>query len=274
MDEAAPKGASASQQRFRVFLFFLGVLTLIVSLVPPLSTEARRYEFVEAIQFSFLAVVVPALIVCGAQWRRLGLAGREAPVVNDDGAVVGGGTTCLFDRMAIRRRFDPSSISSFAVAILYSAVIIVWRVPTVVDQLQRHPWILWIEAVVLVGVGVAMWLELVESPPVIPRRPRPHRVAMAAVTMWVIWTMAYLVGLSGNSWYHGFDHLAGQGISVSADQQLSTGVMWLLSAAAFMPVVFWNLVQWLQQDEDPDDELYRLIRQERRGRTIDRSAGE
>jgi hypothetical protein len=44
--------------------------------------------------------------------------------------------------------------------------------------------------------------------------------------------------------------------------------MWFISGCAFIPVVFWNLIQWLQSEEDPDEELHLLLRQERiRGRT-------
>ena len=46
--------------------------------------------------------------------------------------------------------------------------------------------------------------------------------------------------------------------------------MWFISGCAFVPVVFWNLIRWLQSEEDPDEELHRLLRQERiRGRTVD-----
>jgi cytochrome c oxidase assembly factor CtaG len=138
-----------------------------------------------------------------------------------------------------------------------------------VDALVRHPWLVVVEAATLVPLGVTMWLELVESPPLTPRLTRPHRVAMAAVVMWVIWVLAYLVGLAHGAWYHGFDHTIATGISVSADQQLTSGVIWALSGAAFVPVVFWNLIFWLQSEEDPDDELSRLVRQERtRGRPL------
>jgi len=264
----APYGA------LRRVLFTLGVVTLVLSLTPPLLTEAARFEFVEAIQYSLFAVVVPALLVCGAQWRWLGLSALHAPLIDDDGAVIGGSSAKLVDRIAIRRVLGSAPLRSNVVAIAYLAMLVLWRLPSMVDLLQRHRWVLGIEVLVLGGTGVAMWLELVESPPISPRRARPHRVALAAVSMWVIWTMAYLVGLSSNSWYHGFNHAIGHGISVSADQQFSTGAMWLISAAAFMPVVFWNLVKWLQQDEDPDDELYRLIRQDRRDRMSDHPTSE
>src|SRR5664280_2282982 len=63
--------------------------------------------------------------------------------------------------------------------------------------------------------------------------------------------------------------VAGSGFSLSADQQLTTGLLWFVSACAFIPVVYWNLIRWLQAEEDPDEELHHLVRQERiRGRTL------
>jgi cytochrome c oxidase assembly factor CtaG len=124
--------------------------------------------------------------------------------------------------------------------------------------------------VTLLVAGIGIWLELVESPPLVPRLSRPNRVALAAVCMWTIWILAYLVGLSHVAWYHAYLHHPGQGLSLSADQQLTTGTMWLVSGCAFIPVIFWNLVRWLQSEEDPDEEMHALVRLERtRGRPLD-----
>jgi cytochrome c oxidase assembly factor CtaG len=152
----------------------------------------------------------------------------------------------------------------------FLGAVIFWRTPLSVDALARHPWLLAAEAVTLVAAGVGLWLELVESPPLTPRLSRPNRVALAAVSMWTIWILAYLVGLSHGPWYPGYAHQPGRGLSLSADQQLTTGTMWFVSGCAFVPVVFWNLIRWLQTEEDPDQELHHLVRLERtRGRPLD-----
>ena len=253
----------------RTTLSVLAVVLVVVSLVPPVATYARRFEFVEALQFCLLAVVIPVFVACGAPWRRLGLAAAEPPEIGEDGEVAAPGGLRPVDRLALDRRRHLEPWRAAGVAGVFLAVVVLWRIPLTVDALARHPWLVVVEAATLVPAGVVMWLELVESPPVAPRLPRPHRVAMAAVVMWVIWVLAYLVGLSHGAWYHGYDHTLADGISISADQQLTTGVVWLLSGAAFVPVVFWNLIFWLQSEEDPDDELNLLIRQERaRGRTL------
>ena len=51
-------------------------------------------------------------------------------------------------------------------------------------------------------------------------------------------------------------------LSLAMDQQLTAGVMWGV-AGVFIPLI-WNLLQWLSSEEDPDEELHRLVREERR----------
>ena len=275
--DRSPQAFNADSHRaFRDVLLVVALVLLALCLVPPLATEARRYEFAEAIQFSILGVVIPALVAVGAPWRRLGLAsdsasepGVEMPAPSaDTRGTVAPADLGPVDRLARGRRRHPEVLRSACLFALYLAGAILWRIPASVNALIRHPWLLGVEAVTLVAVGTGLWLELVESPPLVPRLSRPHRVALAAVSMWAVWVLAYLVGLSHASWYHAFTHHAGTGLSLSADQQLSTGVMWFISGCAFIPVVFWNLVQWLQSEEDPDEELHHLLRIERlRGRT-------
>ncbi len=255
---------------FRAVLAVVGGVVFVACLVPPLATAARRFEFAEGLQFSLLAVAVPALIACGAPWRHLRLAAPAPAEVGEDGALIAPAGLGPVDRLALGRRRHPEPLRAVAFAGTFLVVAVLWRIPPTVDALAHHPVLVVVEAVTLVVAGLGLWLELVESPPLTPRLPRPHRVAMAAVVMWVIWVVAYLVGLSHGAWYHGYDHTAAHGISISADQQLTTGIIWALTGIAFVPVVFWNLVRWLQAEEDPDDELYRLIRQERiRGRPAD-----
>ena len=264
-----PPATEAHHSIRRISLVLARLLT-VVWLIPPLAPWARHYEFAEALQFSFFAIVIPALAVIGSPWALLGLASSGPDPIDDDGQPLAEpGASGPADRLARARRRHPEILRAASFGCLYLAGAILWRTPFAVDGLVRHPWLVAVEAATLVAVGVGLWLELVESPPLTPRLPRPARVAMAAVSMWAIWVLAYLVGLSHASWYPAYPHHAGTGLSLSADQQLTTGMMWFVSACAFIPVVYWNLVRWLQSEDDPDEELHHLMRQERiRGRTL------
>lgn len=266
--ETAPERSPGSVSTLRNALATAGILSWIVFLVPPVASWSRHYEYAQAIQYCFFAVLIPALLVTGAPWRWLGLAAREPHALDADGRVVSPGHPGFIDRMAISRSKRVAIGRAYVLVGVFAAFAIFWRVTPVVDSLVRHAWIVVPESLSLVAVGTLLWLDLVESPPLRPSCTRPYRIGMSAVSMWVVWVLAYLGAMSHDSWYPAFHHVAGQGISMSADQQLSSGFMWMLTAGAFLPVVFWNLVHWLQSEEDPSDELYRMVRQEKALRTF------
>ncbi len=243
------------RRRLRDAVVVVAVACWFLWLVPPFALWARRYEYVQTLQFCSFAFVVPALFVNGAAWRRLGLVGRyraaecAAPTVGASGVT-------------------PSAIgSSHGRAVLttglFLAVAVLWRTAPAVDALVNDPWITLVESLSLVVTGSALFCHLIESPPLRPGTSRPYRIGISAVVMWTIWIVAYLNGMSRTSWYGVFRSTAHRAVSLAADQQLAAGAMWMVSAAVFLPIVFWNLVQWLQSEDDPDDELYRLVRQEK-----------
>jgi hypothetical protein len=230
----------------------------LVAILPPVADEARRVEAVQALQFCLFAIGVPALLTLGAPWRLVGLAGHDGPIDVEGLAPVQ--TTRGADRLAAARHRHREPARSFAFVLLFMVAVVLWRTPVGVDAVVRHPWLVTAEAVTLVGAGVGLWLELVASPPFAPRLTHPLRIAAAALAMWTIWIAAYLVGLSHSSVYLPYHHVPGRELSVWADQALTTGVLWLVSLVAFLPVIFWNLSLWLRDDDETDDALYRLVR--------------
>jgi cytochrome c oxidase assembly factor CtaG len=228
-------------------------LVAVVALVPPLGTVARRTEYAAALQFSLLAIALPALVTLGAPWSLLGLAG---PPHRD-------GRPRLVDKLADRRlrhRELPWSIGFIALDLLVAAI---WHAPRVVASVSSHPWLAVVEAAILLVLGVGLWLELISSPPLAPRSGHLRRAVLAAITMWVFWILAYLVGLSNRGFYPSFHHVAG-GLSAAADEEIAAVVLWFVATAAFIPVIFWNAMTWLQSEEDPDSELLQVARAERR----------
>ncbi len=259
-------------ERFRGVVALAGLATWVIALVASLASWVSHYEVAQAVQFATFAMVVPALLVTGAPWRRVGLASGEPFRLGDDGALLSPSRLGVMDRLAERARRRRGHTHIFTVGIIYLALVIAWRTAPAVNALVRHPWLVLVESLTLVASGVWTWLSIVESPPVSPATTRPFRIGVAAVSMWTVWVVAYLDGMSQTTWYAAFHHVAGQGLSLTADQQLSAGALWLVSAAVFMPVVFWNLIHWLQSEDDPNEELIRLLREERSRGNFDTSA--
>lgn len=200
----------------RRWLTLLGALLALAVLLPPWETLARRYVFAEAVQYAMLVTAVPALVVLGAPSlsARLGRRAGRVPA-----AVILAG---------------------------YTGVAVLWRLPFAVDALSARPAWLAVEAATLIGVGCAFWLELVGA----PRISRWLRAFFAAVAMWSIWAVAYVLGFSGTAWYAGYARHAGHGLGVVADQEIATGLLWAISGLAYVPLVFVLMLAWL--DERPE----------------------
>lgn len=251
-------GAADRQPRSRAaswsgWCLIAALAILIVALVPPLASLSQRTEYAAALQFSLLALVVPALLSAGAPWRRLRLAGPPTA----------GAPPRPVDRIAFRRLRRRDLVRSLLFVVGDLAVVIGWRTPAAVSAVARHAWVAPLEALSLLVFGVGLWLELVGSPPLVPRSGPLRRAVLSAVVMWVFWIDAYVVGMSNHDFYRNFHHTAGHGLSAASDQQIAAVVLWLVASVTFAPVIFWNALSWLRT-EDPDTELAALARSERR----------
>jgi len=248
--------------RWRLLCLIGAVVVVLMALVPPLSRLARDSEYGAAIQFSLLAIVLPALVTVGAPWRLLGLAGQGSPAMPPR----------VVDRVADHRRRHRELAWSLAFIAADLCVVVAWHAPGAVAAVAQHGWLVSLEGTSLLVLGLGLWLELATSPPLVPRSGYLRRAVLAAFVMWAFWILAYVVGLSNHDFYRNFHH-AGGGLSAAADQQIASAVLWFFAAVAFVPVIFWNALQWLKTDEDPDTELLALARAERRRRMPPASGG-
>lgn len=224
--------------RRRVWLAAAAAVMVVLSLAPPAGVYARRYVLAESLQFAVLAVAVPALLVLGAPWRPLRLTG-------------------LMRRRDTGRTGHAAFVRGAAVLVTFIVTVIAWRLPPCVNALATDPGLAVLELVTLSGAGTMLWLELVESPPVLPRLTRPVRAVFAAVAMWTIWVLAYILGFSQAVWFRAYAH---PGLGSVADQEIATAILWVVSAVCFIPVVYVAALTWLRDSEDPDEGLREVTR--------------
>jgi cytochrome c oxidase assembly factor CtaG len=236
--------------RRKSWLAVAAAVLVLLSLLPPAGIYARRYVFAESLQFVVFAAVVPALLVLGAPWRLL--FPRRFSGSRADGGGRAGQTA--------RARGGSGFLRCAAVLLAFVAVAIVWRLPVTVDALATQPGLAVAEMVTLVAAGGALWLELVESPPLLPRLTRPLRAVLAALAMWAIWILAYILGFSHVAWFPAYVHPGG--LSPVIDQEIATGIMWAVPALCFVPVVYVTALTWLRDSEDPDEALRAIVRAE------------
>jgi cytochrome c oxidase assembly factor CtaG len=230
--------------RARVGLLAAAVLCALAVLVPPLGTAVERYAYIEALQYVVLATAAPALFILGAPWQ---LRASTDPA-----------GTALADRIARSRSRRAGGLAPWLFLIAFVAAATVWRLPPVVDALARHPALVLAELLTLFPAGCGLWLELVASPPLLPRISRPQRAVFAALAMWTIWVLAYIMAFSTAGWFTVYAHHTGLALSPAADQQVAAGIMWAVPAFCFVPVIFSSVLRWLGDSSDPDEELRRM----------------
>jgi cytochrome c oxidase assembly factor CtaG len=239
----------------RPWLCAVGAALVIVSLVPPVATLARRYLYAESFQFSMFAMICPALIVLGAPWRLLRLSGkREAVRRGDEGAQPGetGAPARLADRSAASGDRRLSLLPGAIFLAGFIVVTLAWRLPPVLDALARFPGLVAAEAVTLLATGGGLWLRLVRSPPLAFRLPGVQRAAVAALAMWSVWIVAYALGFSSRPLVHAY---AGGGLGAMADQEIAVGLVWGVAAVCFVPVIFAGGLSWLKDGADIGEEF-------------------
>jgi cytochrome c oxidase assembly factor CtaG len=228
--------------RRRPWLALAGLALATLVLLPPGGAAARHYAIAQAVQFCVLAVAAPALVVLGAPWRFAS-------------ALTLTGGRNLAGQIANARSHRTRDGRVWLPLVAFIAIALAWRLPLAVDALVRYPALAVAEAISLLAAGGALWLELVESPPLLPRISRPLRAAFAALAMWAIWASAYIMGFSQSAWFSPLAHPAGHGLSTIADQEIAVALLWAIPGMCFVPVVYASLIRWLRDSSDPDTEL-------------------
>ena len=230
----------------RPWLAAAGLLLIVACLVPPLDGLARRYLFVESIQFCVFALAAPALIALGAPWRLFpgepgepGGPARPAPR--------------LARLLAGTGRHWASFVVTLSCLIAWVVLCVFWRLPSVLDGLARHPALVLPEALTLGVAGLGLWLGLVPAQPSAVQRPRPERALVAALAMWALWAIAYVLGFAHDAVVHAYDP-AGSNLGPVADQEITAFLLWAAAGLAFTPVVFIVLMRWLKDGSEPGGE--------------------
>ena len=134
-DGAATVRPREHAARWRLWCLVGAVVVVLLALVPPLSRLARDSEYGAAIQFSLLAIVLPALVTVGAPWRLLGLAGNGSPDMPPR----------IVDRVADHRRRHRELPWSLAFIAADLGVVVAWHAPGAVAAVAQHGWLVPLE---------------------------------------------------------------------------------------------------------------------------------
>jgi cytochrome c oxidase assembly factor CtaG len=207
-----------------------GVVLSLAAILPPVATYAGQYAFVQALQFAVFAVITPALLTLGISPNAVVPQGPD-----DEGS---------------RARVSAARVAGSRL-LPFMLIVIIWRLPAVLDALVRYPALSLAELVTLVAAGLGVWLVIAGMTAPGPL-PRPLRAAMAAAVTWTIWIIAYVTGMSSVALIPRTASAVAS-LGSATDRQLAVGILWAVPAICFAPPIYYLLMSWLGERDMLDD---------------------
>ena len=238
----------ASLGRWRAAGFLIGLATILVALESPIDYFSELLFWVHMVQHLLLLVVAAPLIVLGSPWFALreGTPRLVRDIISRVSQVPG--IRDLVTRLYAVLR-SPAGTFALLVLVMWG-----WHIPYSYDLTLANGLIHDLEHVSFLVVGIAFWLQVLDSPPF------ERALGEGQSTIYLIGAMAVNValsaalGLSQHPWYTPYAILSTTqrpgGLSALWDQQFGAGIMWTLGDLPFSFTIGRCVLKWLEPEVD------------------------
>jgi cytochrome c oxidase assembly factor CtaG len=240
---------STRRARARSAWFYAGLATILIALVGPIDTNASKLFWVHMVQHVLLLTVAAPMIALGAPWMSIW---RPLPLGFRRRAA---GTVAKARWAAPLRAVGRALGRPKGAWLAFNVNLVAWHIPAVYDLTLRHLAVHALEHTTFLLLGVLLWCQVIESPPLRVRLRSDLGVYYMLSTGAVSWLLSLVLAFAPTALYPAYAHIADRpgGISALADQQLAGGVMLGPGSVSITLFVFIGLYRWLGADGDAGD---------------------
>jgi cytochrome c oxidase assembly factor CtaG len=247
--------ARSRTRRHRSYLFYAGLVLLVVAVASPIDYWSDQYFYVHMVEHILLAFFAPMLIVGGAPWLPL-VHGLPVGIRRRWGRalLLGSGSSAV-------RAVGRFITNPWTALVSFNAVMVVWHLPALFDAAQQNSAIhIWLMHASLFLTGVLFWLQIIPS---YPFRMKPSAVwQMGAIigTNIAMFVLAMAMSIfTATSWYSVYAHVPGVSLSPFADQQLGAAILWVCGDFWAIPALVVVMRRVLDQEGSLSDVADRLL---------------
>jgi putative membrane protein len=227
--------------QWRAVAFGAGIGVLVLAIDSPLDYWSDNYLFAHMIQHILLAFTAPPLLVLAAPWLDL-RRGLPAPVRR------------IFARAVQTVRRRPALRGTAAVlggpwlaVLAFNAAMVFWHLPGPFDLALRNQTVhIWLEHGSFFGLGLLLWLQILDSPPFHPRLQPLGRVSITLFTNAVMVGVSITLVLFSHDLYPAYAHVPHLLFSQYSDQQVAGSALWVCGEFSLGPAVYWNVALWMR----------------------------
>lgn len=211
------------RRRRNSFVFYSGLVVLLLAIDSPIDYWSSRYFFVHMIEHLFIVFAAPILIVAGAPWIPLMFA---LPVTTRRKV---GRFFYLSNKARGFRAVGRFIRSPWFALISFNAVMVLWHIPALFDLAERNEYVhVWVMHTSFFVTGVLFWLQIIDSYPMKPGRGPVWQASSIVATNVIMTVLAMSMSiLTTVSWYPVYAHLPGVTLSPFADQQIGAAILWV-----------------------------------------------
>ncbi len=247
--------ARTRARRTRSWLFYGGLVVLLLAVISPIDYWADDYFFVHMIEHILIMFFAPILVVAGAPWLPL----VHAIPVGVRRSV--GRSVILGSWARPLRAVGRFATSGMVAVVAFNAVMLAWHFPALFDLAQDNQYVhIWLMHASFFVSGVFFWLQIIPSHPVKPKLDAVQQIWAILSTNIVMFVLAMAMSIfTSSSWYPVYDHLAGVTLSPLADQQIGGAILWVCGDFWAIPSLIVVIRRAIGEEGDANSLLDRAL---------------